>query len=376
MTASLIRKSHLAHTIALYLSKNPDSPLRRAAPKTFHFTCSFADELDELLMDDLWEVEQSFAETENGAADKWWILKAALADKGNGIRLFSTRETLEGIFTEFEPESDDDDEDDDDDEQADGSEEGRGDPAAEGNPRAALFGADTRVDATQLREWVIQVSLPMPGLSRSASHNAQISQEYVSNPLLLDPTPASDSHGTKFHLRVYVVASGGITVYVHHPYLALFASTAYTSPAETASETGQFDLSAHLTNTCLQTSVLGADAPQISVSTLQSMEEKEILSGPHAGEKLGAERIRGIEEKVCETVAEVFKAAVGAGSSFQVRLLRSLLHRVRAHMDLLPSPQPLPNAFEIFGVDLLVSDTFDVSLLEINAVRPSLTLYS
>ncbi|BGP52879.1 hypothetical protein JCM8202_003961 [Rhodotorula sphaerocarpa] len=322
---ALIRKSHLAHTIALYLSKNPDSPLRRAAPKTFHFTCSFADELDELLMDDLWEVEQSFAETENGAADKWWILKAALADKGNGIRLFSTRETLEGIFTEFEPESDDDDEDDDDDEQADGSEEGRGDPAAEGNSRAALFGADTRVDATQLREWVIQ--------------------EYVSNPLLLDPTPASDSHGTKFHLRVYVVASGGITVYVHHPYLALFASTAYTSPAETASETGQFDLSAHLTNTCLQTSVLRADAPQISVSTLQSMEEKEILSGPHAGEKLGAERIRGIEEKVCETVAEVFKAAVGAGSSFQ----------------------PLPNAFEIFGVDLLVSDTFDVSLLEINA---------
>ncbi|TKA55354.1 hypothetical protein B0A53_02278 [Rhodotorula sp. CCFEE 5036] len=315
---ALIRKSNLAHTIALFLSKNPDSPLRQAAPKTFHFTCSFADEIDELLMDDLYEVDQSFAEAEEkGAPPKWWILKAALADKGNGIRLFSDRETLEEIFREFEPESDDDEEDEEEDEDANAT--------SGGTTRAAMFGADTRVDATQLREWVIQ--------------------EYVSNPLLLDPKPSSNSVPTKFHLRVYVVAVGGITVYVHHPFLALFASSPYTSPAETASETGEFDLSAHLTNTCLQTAVLGEEAPQVSVSTLQSMADKTILSGQHKGEKLGAERIEAIEERVRETVAEVFKAAVGAGSSFQ----------------------PLPNAFEIFGVDLLVDDNFGVSLLEINA---------
>ncbi|GAA5980704.1 hypothetical protein JCM10908_001743 [Rhodotorula pacifica] len=322
---ALIRKSNLAHTIALYLSKNPDSPLRRAAPKTFHFTCSFADEIDELLMDDLYEVDQSFTEAENGAEPKWWILKAALADKGNGIRLFSDRDTLEEIFREFEPESDDEEEEVDDDE---GEADGQGEVAEGGAAaptRAAMFGADTRVDATQLREWVIQ--------------------EYVSNPLLLDPAPPSNANPTKFHLRVYVVAVGGITVYVHHPFLALFASSSYTSPAETASETGEFDLSAHLTNTCLQTAVLGEEAPQVSVSTLQSMVDKTILSGTNKGEKLGAERIQQIEERVRETVAEVFKAAVGAGSSFQ----------------------PLPNAFEIFGVDLLVDDNFGVSLLEINA---------
>lgn len=118
---------------------------------------------------------------------------------------------------------------------------------------------------------------------------------------------------------MYVVAVGGITVYVHHPFLALFASSPYTSPAETASETGEFDLSAHLTNTCLQTAVLGEEAPQVSVSTLQSMADHTILSGQHKGEELGAERIEAIEERVRETVAEVFKAAVGAGSSFQVR---------------------------------------------------------
>jgi len=137
----------------MYLSKNPNSPLRKAAPQTFHFNCSFADELDELLMDDLYEVEQSFRATEEeGKEEKWWILKAALADKGNGIRLFSTREALEEIFQEFEPESDDEEEEEEEDE-----DQGEETSQAQ-NGRAALFGADTRVDSTQMREWVIQVS--------------------------------------------------------------------------------------------------------------------------------------------------------------------------------------------------------------------------
>ncbi|GAA6036636.1 hypothetical protein JCM8097_001264 [Rhodosporidiobolus ruineniae] len=320
---ALIRKSNLSHTIALYLAKNPSSRLRQSAPKTFHFSCTYADELDELLMDDIYEVEEAFRQAEEGGEAKWWILKAALADKGNGIRLFSTRERLEGIFEEFEPESEDEDEEEEDEEDEDA-------PSAS---RAAMFGADTRVDATQIREWVIQ--------------------EYLSTPLLLDPSSSSDSDGYKFHLRVYVLAVGGLTVYVHHPFLALFASSPYVHPSTASSSTdsdgegeeAEFDLSSHLTNTCLQTSVLGEQAPQVSVGVLQEMADKTILSGPNKGEKLGRERIEKIEEGVREAVAEVFKAAVGAGSSFQA----------------------LPNAFEIFGVDFLVSDDLQVSLLEINA---------
>lgn len=67
--------------------------------------------------------------------------------------------------------------------------------------------------------------------------------------------------------------------------------------------------------------VLGEQAPAISVATLQGMADKVILGGPHEGEKLGEERIAKIEEGVREAVGEVFKAAVGAGSSFQVRAL-------------------------------------------------------
>ncbi|GAA5972336.1 hypothetical protein JCM11641_002414 [Rhodosporidiobolus odoratus] len=317
---ALIRKSNLAHTIALYLAKNPMSTLRQSAPKAFHFTCAFADELDELLMDDLYEVEQSFAAAESGEEEeKWWILKAALADKGNGIRLFSTRERLEEIFEEFEPESDEEDDDED-----KSNEEFDGEGQTSTISRAAMFGAGTRVDATQLREWVIQ--------------------EYLAAPLLLDPSLSSDRNGTKFHLRVYVVAVGGLTVYVHHPFLALFASTPYVHPSQGDSEE-ELDLSSHLTNTCLQTSVLGEEAPQISVGVLQEMEHKVVLSGTYKGEKLGRQRIEKIEEGVRNCVGEVFKAAVGTGSSFQA----------------------LPNAFEIFGVDFLVSDDLQVSLLETNA---------
>jgi len=301
--------------------------LRRAAPPTFHFTCSFADELDELLMDDLYEVDQSFAAAEQGGEAKWWILKAALADKGNGIRLFNSRDTLEDIFHEFEPESDDDEDDED-----VGEDQSEGDERP-GQSRAAMFGADTRVDATQLREWVIQVRPSLLIAPSGAPTDSPRVQEYVASPLLLDPSPSSNSSGTKFHLRVYVVAVGGLAVYVHHPFLALFASSPYTSPADTVDESGAFDLSAHLTNTCLQTSVLGEQAPAISVSTLQGMHDKVILGGAHEGEKLGKERIAQIEGSVREAVREVFKAAVGAGSSFQVRTLLSFSPLVESCAD-------------------------------------------
>ncbi|KAK4058085.1 putative tubulin--tyrosine ligase pby1 [Microbotryomycetes sp. JL221] len=308
----LIRKNHLAHTVALYLSKNPKSGLARAVPRTYFFNLSFPDELDELLMDDLYEVAQSFEANDNddrGEGDRktWWILKAALADKGNGIRLFSSRDTLEAIFEEFDIDSDDDDDDEAQDE-ADNEQNGYGD--------------HTRVDATQMREW-----------------------EYVAAPLLVDPS-SSDNEGRKFHLRVYVVAAGGLRVHIHRPFLALFAPVAYEAPTET--EDGRIDLASHLTNTCLQTSINGSSEhtkADLAVSAWPNLVGKAILSGPRKGDKLNEGDVKSVEDQVADSVSEVFKAAVGAGTSFQT----------------------LPNAFEIFGCDFLVDESMQVSLLEVNA---------
>lgn len=140
-----------------------------------YFNLSFADELDELLQDDLYDVALSFEDNENKEDEtqhKWWILKAALADKGNGIRLFSTREQLEAIFDEFEQSSSEEEEEDEEDEEGT-------------NGRSLGYSSDTRVNASQMREWVIQVSprqlrtahapfrhpqLTSPPLRRNTSH--------------------------------------------------------------------------------------------------------------------------------------------------------------------------------------------------------------
>ena len=58
---------------------------------------------DEMWTDELWDLG---AELENRS--RWWILKPGMADRGMGIRLFHSKESLEKIFEEFEQDSDDD----------------------------------------------------------------------------------------------------------------------------------------------------------------------------------------------------------------------------------------------------------------------------
>lgn len=111
--------------------------------------------------------------------------------------------------------------------------------------------------------------------------------------------------------------------------------------------------------------MLGGGRDELAVSTLQAMAgQKRILGGPHQGEMLSDDRVKSIEGQVAETVADVFKAAVAAGTSFQVSTRAIPLDALLTCLLI----QPLPNAFEIFGVDFLVDDGMNVSLLEVNAV--------
>lgn len=105
---AFIRKHYLAKCIKEYLVKQPPGS-HLLAPKTWILEIQFADELDELWLDELWELGQ---EIDNNETGKWWILKPGMADRGMGLRLFNTRDGLQKIFIEFEPDSDAEDDED------------------------------------------------------------------------------------------------------------------------------------------------------------------------------------------------------------------------------------------------------------------------
>lgn len=70
---ALIRKHFLSRCIRSYLTKRPSAALHAAIPKTFEIELSFADELDEMWFDDLWELGQSLE-----TSSSWWILKPSV----------------------------------------------------------------------------------------------------------------------------------------------------------------------------------------------------------------------------------------------------------------------------------------------------------
>ncbi|KAJ1311116.1 hypothetical protein OPQ81_009617 [Rhizoctonia solani] len=319
---ALIRKHFLHQTITSYLTKTPDSILRKAVPQTWPIEISFADELDDAWADELWDLS---VELEKG--DKWFILKPGMADRGQGIRMFNNRESLYNIFESFEDNSSDDE--------------------SAGSDVDVLDNSKTAVMTSQLRHFVIQ--------------------EYLDDPLLVDPvqakvdpkvfSPSKDLlRGRKFHLRVYCVASGALKLFMSPNILALFAGTAYTSPSsQSEADPSEMDLSPHLTNTALQDNV-----HESSIRLLKELIGCDVLSAPGSGTEFRSEDVQDIEDQVSKILAETFKAALASAIHFQV----------------------LPNAFELFGVDFLVTHTpkqeskasrFQVHLLEINA-EPAIEL--
>ncbi|KAF8832484.1 hypothetical protein HHX47_DHR1001769 [Lentinula edodes] len=181
---SLIRKHFLSRCIFSYCTKHPESVLKTAWPRTYEIEISFADELDELFADELWELGEELGDTQ-----KWWILKPGMADRGNGIRIFNDRATLEKILEEFEDESATDDEEDE-----------------EQKPNTAVI-------ISQLRHFVIQ--------------------EYILNPLLIDlkEVPIGPDTSKPDILQGHKVLP-------------------YSTPS---SQDKILDLAPHLTNTSLQT---------------------------------------------------------------------------------------------------------------------------
>jgi tubulin--tyrosine ligase len=148
---ALIRKHFLSQCLLAYTTKHPDSVLTKAVPRTWYIDISFADELDEMWTDELWDLGQ-----ELGSPAKWWILKPGMADRGNDIHIFNSKAALRGIFDKFEGDLDSDED-------------------SEDAPATIT---------SHLRHFVIQVS---SNSNVVYLHDYQLLQEYISSPLLLDP---------------------------------------------------------------------------------------------------------------------------------------------------------------------------------------------
>ena len=341
---ALIRKHFLSATIENWIAKHPASVLGSHVKRSEAFEVDFAEFLDDALVE-AWDLRGSLernerilaglggceggetvigdgdggegvAEREGGGGDghgekeekslEWWILKPSMSDRGQGIRLFSTMEQLQGIFDEWEPEEEEEDDDDDNDHDSDSG--GARDSDADGEED----GKD-HIMASHLRHFV--------------------AQPYIHPPLLL---PKLDNR--KFHIRVYVLAVGSMRVYVYRDMLALFAAKPYQPPSAVAregdgSEGGrlEIDLDAHLTNTCLQGDDTAAKANSV----------RQFWDLP-----LRRDKADSIFEQICAVTGEVFEAAA-----------RGMM----VHF------QPLECAFEVYGLDFLIDATGTAWLLEVNA---------
>lgn len=341
---ALIRKHYLSTTCSHWVVKHPDSKLKTHVEPSVEFELDYAEFLDDALVE-AFELRESF-QRNDGKEPKdreWWILKPGMSDRGQGIKLFSTEEELQDIFEAWEaerPDSDDDDEEDHghrhDDERT-----------------ARIQGADARSDDGSDDEDAAAAggsngwNLDFSGIQVTQEHKEYIItsqlRHFVAQPYIHPPLTFDDR---KFHIRTYVLAVGALKVFVYRPMLALFAAAPYAAPWEKAdSDAKQPDLRAHLTNTCLQ----GSDQREGSVRAFWDLPDQLAASNtpPHA-ELTGV--ANGWKEhvfsQICSVTGEVFEAAARG----------MMIHF-----------QPLPQAFELFGVDYMVDAQGNAWLLEINA---------
>ncbi|CAO1634714.1 unnamed protein product [Sympodiomycopsis kandeliae] len=330
----LIRKNWLYNSIYSHSVKSSsklgielNQSALRHLPLTWNIDVQFADDLDELLIDELYDLANELQQNETRQDKKWFILKAGMADRGMGIRMFDSLDGLREILEEFEASSD-------------GSHDDDGDGEGED-----AQGKDTSVSLSQLRHFVIQ--------------------EYIQPPLLIAPNANDDSNAEltksfrKFHLRAYVLCIGGLSVYVCDEMLALFAPSSYQPPDSNTEQDGsQPDPRIHLTNTCLHsdgTSTtdgrLASENVHLFSDLCNSNSIPYRLPSSDSTSNLTPKDLSTIKELSAKTIGESFEAiAKGSGSTNWMMW---------------------ENCWEIFGIDLMVSWTeqnqWKCSLLEVNA---------
>ncbi|PWA02853.1 hypothetical protein BB558_000991 [Smittium angustum] len=284
----LIRKAQMSLSINMFAAKNPNSIVNTGVPKTWILELDSPEYLDESL-EDCCELKQLLENVEN---PKRFILKPSLTGKGTGIHIFDSYDSLLQILeTEFEEDSDD----------------------SESEEEAEVDWSKGYGSAiSQIREWVVQ--------------------EYIDNPLLL-----SAYGNRKFHIRTYVLAIGGIKVFVFREMLALFASKKYDSNFDNLK-----DVYSHITNTYVQSKDSDFDEDQV-VHLFWDLSNNNKQT--ELGTSVSTEDLEHIYTQIKSLTADVFHASVSQPTMFQV----------------------WENCFELFGLDFMVDDKLNVFFLEANA---------
>ena len=188
---------------------------------------------------------------------------------------------------------------------------------------------EARIDESELLQANVSLDL---NLRRSPSTTGMTSQlRHFVVQLYIAPLLFPTLRSSKFHVRTYVLCVGALRVYVYKEMLALFAQAPYTAPqSETAIE-----MEAHLTNTGLQKG-------DTSNSVHRFWDLPEHIPGQI--NRCGSWQDSAFED-IKAVTRDLFEAAVAQPTNFQ----------------------PLPNAFEIFGIDWLVDASGNPWLLEVNA---------
>lgn len=165
-------------------------------------------------------------------------------------------------------------------------------------------------------------------------------QRYIPRPLQLLKT-APQEVGNKFHLRVYVMAVGALTVYVYHEALVLIAVQSYDEDMSSIGEAGS--RGAHITNTCV-----GVENPNFEEGThVRALSELPCLllqSGHVSSPAEGAEKKNKVYSDIRSIIAHSFAAQETSAGGYM----------------------PLPRCFELYGVDFIVDESFNTWLLEFN----------
>ena len=164
---------------------------------------------------------------------------------------------------------------------------------------------------------------------RERSLGQWVLQRYVDRPLLLE--------GRKFHLRVYVLADGALSVYTWGDALVLSAVAPYSAAD------GGANRFAHLTNTVVGAGHAAFDE-SVAVRALSEAGPVFVASGCAASPDEAGRRIAGVWEGIRECVVHAFRAFEGDFSGYM----------------------PLPTAFELYGFDFMLDDAWRLYLLEVN----------